>query len=215
MSAAKIYELRTYTLVPGKQAEYLALSGDLSRKIRGDDYGKLEGFWSTEFGTLNQLVHLWSYADMNERERLRAALSQNERWRTEYVPRIRPLLLAQETKILSAVLPVTPPADTGNVYELRWYRTHMGRAGEWLEHFKAIMPTREKYMRRVGLWQTQIGQLNEVVHMWVFRDLNDRADARAKLGQDPAWQAFLGASVPLLAHMQAIILNPAAHSPMK
>jgi NIPSNAP len=215
MSAPKIYELRTYTLVPGKQAEYLSLSGDLSRKIRGDDYGKLEGFWSTELGTLNQLVHLWSYADMNERERLRAALAQNERWRTEYVPKIRPLLIAQETKILSATLPVTPPTDTGNVYELRWYRTHMGRAGEWLEHFKAIMPTREKYMRRVGLWQTQIGQLNEVVHMWVFRDLNDRADARAKLGQDPAWQAFLGTSVPLLAHMQAIILNPAAHSPMK
>ena len=211
----KIFELRTYTLVPGKQAEYLSLSGDLSRKIRGDDYGKLEGFWSTEFGTLNQLVHLWSYADMNERERLRAALAQNERWRTEYVPKIRPLLIAQETKILAAALPVTPPTDTGNVYELRWYRTHMGRAGEWLEHFKAIMPTREKYMRRVGLWQTQIGQLNEVVHMWVFRDLNDRADARAKLGQDPAWQAFLGTSIPLLAHMQAIILNPAAHSPMK
>jgi len=210
-----IYELRTYTLVPGAQGKYLQLSGDLSRKIRGDNYGKLEGFWFTEFGTLNQLVHLWSYADLNERERLRTALAQNERWRTEYVPQIRPLLVAQENKILSAELPVIPPTDTGNVYELRWYRTQAGRAGEWLQHFKAIMPTREKYMRRVGLWQTQMGQLNEVVHMWVFRDLNDRADARAKLGQDPAWQDFLAKSVPLLAHMQAIILNPAAHSPMQ
>ena len=210
-----IYELRTYTLVPGKQGEYLKLSGDLSRKIRGDDYGKLEGFWSTEFGTLNQLVHLWSYADLNEREKLRAALGQNERWRKEYVPQIRPLLIAQENKILSAELPLTPPSDTGNVYELRWYRAYAGRAGEWLEHFKAIMPTRDKYTRRVGLWQTQAGQLNEVVHMWAYRDLNDRAAARAKLGQDPDWQAFLGKSVSLLANMQAIILNPAAHSPMK
>ena len=210
-----IYELRTYTLVPGKQGEYLKLSGDLSRKIRGDDYGKLEGFWSTEFGTLNQLVHLWSYADLNEREKLRTALGKNERWRTEYVPQIRPLLIAQENKILSAELPLTPPSDTGNVYELRWYRAHPGRLGEWLQHFKAIMPTRDKYTRRVGLWQTQAGQLNEVVHMWAYRDLNDRAAARAKLGQDPAWQEFLGKSVSLLAHMQAIILNPAAHSPMK
>ena len=210
-----IYELRTYTLVPGKQGEYLKLSGDLSRKIRGDDYGKLEGFWSTEFGTLNQLVHLWSYADLNEREKLRTALGKNERWRAEYVPQIRPLLISQENKILSAELPLTPPADTGNVYELRWYRTHAARAGEWLEHFKAVMPTREKYMRRVGLWQTQMGQLNEVVHLWVFHDLNDRAAARAKLGQDSAWQDFLAKSTPLLAHMQAIVLNPAAHSPMK
>jgi len=210
-----IHELRTYTLAPGKQAEYLKLSGDLSRKIRGDDYGKLEGFFSTEFGTLNQLVHLWSYADLNERERLRMALGRNERWIREYVPQIRPLLVTQENKILSEVLPLQPPADTGNIYELRWYRTHATRAGEWLELFKAIMPTREKYMRRVGLWQTQMGQLNEVVHLWVFRDLNERAEARAKLGLEPAWQEFLSKSTPLLAHMQAIILNPAPHSPMK
>ena len=32
---------------------------------------------------------------------------------------------------------------------------------------------------------------------------------------EAAWQDFLAKSVPLLAHMQAIILNPAAHSPMK
>jgi len=67
----------------------------------------------------------------------------------------------------------------------------------------------------VGLWQTQMGQLNEVVHLWVFRDLNERAEARAKLGLEPAWQEFLSKSTPLLAHMQAIILNPAPHSPMK
>ena len=210
-----IYELRTYTLVPGKQGEYLKLSGDLSRKIRGDDYGKLEGFWSTEFGTLNQLVHLWSYADLNERERLRTALGQNERWRKEYVPQIRPLLIAQENKILSAELPLTPPSDTGNVYELRWYRAHAGRAGEWLEHFKAIMPTRDKYTRRVGLWQTQAGQLNEVVHMWAYRDLNDRAAVRGKTLQDAEWQAFLGKATPLLVEMRSVALVPAPSSPMK
>ena len=210
-----IYELRTYTLVPGKQGEYLKLSGDLSRKIRGDDYGKLEGFWSTEFGTLNQLVHLWSYADLNEREKLRTALGQNERWRKEYVPQIRPLLISQENKILSAELPLTPPADTGNVYELRWYRAHVGKLGEWLALFKDILAFRDKFTRRVGVWQTEAGQLNEVVHMWVYRDLNDRAAARAKMAQEPEWQTFLGKSTPLLANMQAIVLNPAPFSPMR
>ena len=36
-----IYELRTYTLVPGKQAEYLKLNEEIGRRIRGDKYGKL------------------------------------------------------------------------------------------------------------------------------------------------------------------------------
>jgi hypothetical protein len=210
-----IYELRTYTLVPGTQGQYLKLAAEVGRKIRGDRYGLLEGFWSTEFGTLNQVVHLWRFADLNERERLRAELAKNEAWAKDYLSQTRPLVLAQENKILAAVVPVTPPSDTGNLYELRWYRTQAGKAPEWLGHFKAILPLREKYTRRVGLWQTEVGQLNEVVHLWVYRDLNERAAARAKLGQDPEWQAFVGKATPLLAHMQSVVLVPAPHSPMK
>lgn len=210
-----IYELRTYTLVPGTQAQYLRQSAEIGRRIRGDSYGKLMGFWYSEFGTLNQAVHLWQYPSLDERDRLRGELAKNPGWTQEYLPITRPLLLAQENKILSAVVPVTPPTDSGNVYELRWYRTLVGRTGEWASLFKDILPLREKYMRRVGFWTTEIAQLNEVVHMWVYRDLNERREARARLAQDPAWQAFLGKSGSLLAHMQAIVLYPAAHSPMQ
>lgn len=210
-----IYELRTYTLVPGKQAEYLKLVAEVSRPIRGDDYGKLEGFWSTEFGTLNQVVHLWSYADLNERERLRRELARNERWVKEYLPRSRPFMVAQENKILGPALPFKTPASTGNVYELRTYRTQPGRAGEWLEHFKQIMPTREKYSKIVGLWQTEVSQLNEVVHLWAYPDLNARIATRAKVVQDPEWQKFLGAATALLVGMRSIVLNPAPFSPLR
>jgi NIPSNAP len=210
-----IYELRTYTLVPGTQAQYLKLNAEVGRKIRGDKYGKLEGAWTTEFGTLNQYVHLWGYPDLNERDRLRGELAKHEEWTKGYGPQIRPFILAQENKILSAVLPLQPPADAGHLYELRWYRTQTGKAGEWLNHFKAIQPVREKYSRRVGLWQTEMGQLNEVMHMWAYGDLNERAATRAKLAQDPEWQAFLGKATPLLVNMQSVILTPTPVSPMR
>src|ERR1700704_3029962 len=113
-----IYELRTYTLLPGKQPDYLKLNAEVGRKIRGDKYGKLEGSWTTEFGTLNQYVHLWAYPDLVERERLRGELSKNDAGSKACARRIRPLLLAQENKILSAQLPLKPPADGGHVYEL-------------------------------------------------------------------------------------------------
>jgi hypothetical protein len=210
-----IHELRTYTLVPGKLPEYLKLSGDIGRKARGDKYGTLVGHWFTEFGTLNQVVHLWEYPDLNERERLRGELSRNEAWTGGYLPQIRGMLLAQENKILSAQLPVKPPAGDGHIYELRTYRTPVGKAGEWLGHFKAIMPVREKYSKNVGLWQTEMGQLNEVVHLWAYHDLNDRAAVRGKVMQDPEWQAFLGKATPLLLEMKSVVLNPSPHSPMK
>jgi hypothetical protein len=210
-----VYELRAYTLVPGTQGRYLKLAAEVGRKIRGDRYGKLEGFWTTEFGLLNQVVHLWSYADLNERDRLRAELGKNEEWTKSYLSQTRPMVLAQENKILAPQAPLKPPADDGHLYELRSYRCHPGQASEWLGHFKAILPVREKYSRNVGLWQSEIGQLNEVVHLWGYRDLNERAAVRAKVMQDPEWQAFLAKGYPLLAEMRSVILSPAPHSPMK
>jgi hypothetical protein len=210
-----IYELRTYTLFPGKQGEYLQLNEQVGRPIRGDRYGKLEGSWTTEFGLLNQYVHLWNYPSLDERERLRGELAKHEQWSKEYVPKIRPLIAAQENKILSPQLPFKPPAEPGHVYELRWYRAHTGKAGEWLSHFKAIMPVREKYSKNVGVWQTEAGQLNEVVHMWAYRDLNHRASVRAQVLQDPEWQVFIGKTAPLLLEMRSVVLNPAPSSPIK
>ena len=181
----------------------------------GDDYGKQEGFWYSEFGTLNQYVHLWSFADLNERERLRGELTRNEAWNKEYLPISRPMMLAQENKLLKPVVPMTPPADSGNIYELRWYRAQVGRLGEWLSLAKNVLPSREKYSRNVGYWQTEAGQLNEAVHMWVYKDLNERAAARARALGDPEWQAFLGKALPLLMTMQSVVLVPTAVSPMK
>jgi len=210
-----IYELRTYTLFPGKQGEYLKLNAEVGRKIRGDNYGRLAGSWTTEFGTLNQYVHLWEYPSLDERDRLRGELGKNDAWTTEYVPKIRVLMLAQENKILSPQLPLEPPAGSGHLYELRWYRSLPGRIGEWIRHIKDVMPTREKYSKIVGLWQTEMGQLNEAVHLWAYRDLNERAAVRAKALADPEWQAYIGRSAPLLLQQNAVVLIPAPSSPMK
>jgi hypothetical protein len=210
-----VHELRTYTLMPGKLNEYLKNSAEIGRKIRGDRYGTLEGFWFTEFGTLNQVVHLWSFPDLNERERLRAELARNEEWTKGYLPHTRAVLLAQSNKILSPVLPLKRPAGGGHVYELRWYRMQVGRLAEWLGHFREIMPVREKYSKNVGVFQTEAGTLNEAVHLWAYADLNQRAAVRAQVLQDPAWQAFLQKSTPCLAEMHSVILMPAPHSPMR
>jgi NIPSNAP len=71
---------RTYTLRQGTLADAVKAASTVSRDIRGDNYGKLEGYWQTEIGPLNQVMHLWSYQDLNQRTQLRAELSKNPRW---------------------------------------------------------------------------------------------------------------------------------------
>lgn len=211
-----IYELRTYTLKPGTIGEMVKAASTVSHDIRGNDYGKLEGYWSTEIGPLNQVMHLWSYRDFDERTRLRAELAKNPRWHKEYTPLIYPLLMRQDIRLLNAIREPVAPASTGNIYEFRNYRAKTGGAvTQWLNAFTAALPAREKYSKIVGLWQTEAGQPNEVSHIWAYPDLNARAEARANALKDPAWKEFLGKSGGLLEEMHSTIMLPAPHSPLK
>jgi hypothetical protein len=211
-----IYELRTYTVKPGALGDMVKAASTVSRDIRGNDYGKLEGYWSSEIGALNQVMHLWSYRDFEERARLRADLAKNPRWTSEYTPLIHPLLVRQEVRLLNAVRTPVAPATPGNIYEFRNYRAKTGGAvRKWIEAFTAVLPAREKYSKIVGLWQTEAGQPNEVCHIWAYPSLNARAEARANALKDPAWQEFLGKGPALLEEMHATIMLPAPHSPLK
>jgi hypothetical protein len=211
-----IYELRTYTIKPGSVGDMVKAAGTVARDIRKDDFGKLEGYWVTEIGPLNQVMHLWSYSDFDERARLRGELAKNPRWTGEYIPLIRPLMLRQDIRLLNAIKPPVAPATTGNIYEFRNYRAKpAGAAKQWLDAFTAALPAREIYSGIVGLWQTEAGQPNEVCHLWAYPDLNTRAEARANAMKDPVWQEFLGKGPPLLEEMHSTIMLPAPHSPLK
>ena len=211
-----IYELRTYTLRPGTIGDMVKAASTVSRDIRGDNYGKLEGYWSTEIGPLNQVMHLWSYSDLNERTRLRAELAKNARWTAEYTPLIRGLLMRQDIRLLNAIKPIVAPATTGNIYEYRYYRAKTGGAvRQWLDLFTSSLPHREKYSKIVGLFQTEAGQPNEVSHIWAYPDLNARTKARGDATKDPGWAEFLSKSGQHLEEMGSTIMLPAPHSPLK
>ena len=211
-----IYELRTYTVKPGTLGDIVKAASTVSRDVRGDNYGKLEGYWFTEIGPLNQVMHMWSYESYDERTRLRGELAKNPRWNGEYIPLIRPIVVRQDIRLLNAIRAPVAPASSGNIYELRNYRAKaVGPVRQWIEAFTAALPAREKYSKIVGLWQTEAGQPNEVCHIWAYPDLNARAEARANAMKDPVWQEFLGKGPPLLEEMHSAIMLPAPHSPLK
>jgi hypothetical protein len=211
-----IHELRTYHVRPGHLAEYVEKSGAIGRPIRGDRYGRLVGYWTTELGPLNQVVHLWEYADLAARAAARAGLAKDERWVKEYLPVSGPLLERQENMLLTPVdwYPVRPTSGMG-VYELRVYRAHPGKAPEWLGRLREVLPVREKYSAPVGIWLVEIGPLNTVAHLWGYRDANHRAEVRKAALGDPAWQAFVGTAGPLLQQMESKLLVPTPFSPLR
>jgi len=210
-----IFEMRTYSFLAADLAKYLKHAEEVGRRVRGNDYGVNCGYWTSEFGRLNQVWHLWRYESYAEREELRAKLSQNRDWTEKYLPVVKEWVRRMDIRIMNPHTDFSPPEDAGNVYEYRYYRCAVGTAGNWMEHFKKALPNREKFSKIVGLWQTEIGQPNEVSHLWVYPDLNSRADARAKLSQDEGWREFQNMGRPFLRELNNVLLQPTTFSPLK
>ena len=68
--------------------------------------------------------------------------------------------------------------------------THLHIQGRWpygwLKNFTEAYPTREKYSKLYGMWHTDIGPLNQVIHIWQYDSLQQRADIRAAAAKDPS-----------------------------
>jgi hypothetical protein len=75
-----IIDLRTYTMVPGRLKAFLTLYETEALPIQTRHLGTLIGFFTTEVGTLNQVVHLWAYESMGDRERRRNAMEADPEW---------------------------------------------------------------------------------------------------------------------------------------
>ena len=95
-----IVEMRTYTLHPGQSANYLRLYEAEGLATQTRILGKLVGYYSSETGDVNQVIHLWAYDDFAERQKRRAALWAEPVW-LAYVPKVGPLIVSQQSKILN------------------------------------------------------------------------------------------------------------------
>lgn len=99
-----IVEQRTYTLKPLRTRDFLALYERAALPLQKKYLGHLVGFFVSEIGPLNQVVHLWAFDSLAERERRRAAMEQDPGW-PAYLDAARELdvILEQETKLMRSV----------------------------------------------------------------------------------------------------------------
>ncbi len=94
-----IVEQRTYTLHPGKVPEYLRHYESEGMAIQTRILGRMVGYFTTEIGPLNQIIHMWGYDSFEERSKRRAQMAADPGWKA-YIAKIQPLIQTQETKIL-------------------------------------------------------------------------------------------------------------------
>ena len=95
----KYIEMRTYTLKAGTIPDYLKVYKELGMEAQREILGHNLGYFYTEIGTLNQVIHMWVYNSLEDREIRRSKLMEDKRWKA-MLPKLREFILTQETKIL-------------------------------------------------------------------------------------------------------------------
>src|SRR4051812_7157587 len=94
-----IVEERIYTIKIGKMTELLRLYEAEGYAVQTRILGRMVGFFTTECGPLNQLVHLWAYDSFEDRLERRRQLFADPGW-LAYIAKSQPLVERQENKIL-------------------------------------------------------------------------------------------------------------------
>lgn len=107
-----IVEARTYVLHPGQVARFMQLMAEGGIAIEKRHLGGLLGFYSTEFGSINKVLHMWAFVSHDDRTRRRQSLYADPQWQA-FVPTVLPLIRDMTNEILVPA-PFSPPIALAN-----------------------------------------------------------------------------------------------------
>jgi len=161
-----LYEVRTYTLRPGTVAEFEERFA--KRLPLREKHSKLGAFWHTEFGPLNQVIHVYPYDDLRQRTSVRAAMAQDTA--LAQLPGGGDLIAAQEAEIVNPAPFMRPLGSrdygTGNVYEMRTYTYAPGDIPEGAGGVGQGRSCSRGALPLAACWTSELGGLNKFVHTW-------------------------------------------------
>lgn len=205
-----IFEMRTYLLKPGtalKAEEAFGVAIEARTKL-----SRIAGFWRTEVGTLNQIIHIWPYADLAERDRIRAEAVRSGVW----PPKIADFVLDMESKILhpAPFSPAFEPGQHGGIYEFRTYTYGPGAIPKVIEAWAPRIKERTAVSPLMFAGFTDIGALNQWVHVWAYKSMGERERLRAQAMKPGQWPPPRHESV-VLHKQENCFAVPAPWSPAR
>jgi hypothetical protein len=91
------------------------------------------------------------------------------------------------------------------IYEFRTYTLKPRSLAEVEKRYGEAYEYRKKYSPLTAFWHTEIGPLNEIIHVWGYRDLAERARIRAEAVKDGVWPPK---TAEFIREMKSEIVNP-------
>ena len=96
------------------------------------------------------------------------------------------------------------------IVEMRTYTLRPGTIGAAEERFGKALPARLKFSKMAAFWHSEIGQLNQIIHLWPYEGLGHREQTRDAAAKAEGWPPNIR---EFIIDMKAEILIPAPFSP--
>ncbi|MGE0417998.1 MAG: NIPSNAP family protein [Acetobacteraceae bacterium] len=96
------------------------------------------------------------------------------------------------------------------IIEVRAYQLRPATLAEAEKRFAAALPVREKHSRLAAFWHTEIGPLNQIIHVWTYDSFEERARVRAAAAKEEGWPPPIREFV---VSQQSEVFVPAPFSP--
>lgn len=204
-----IYEVRTYQIAPGSLAEVEKRFGEAYEQRK--KYSQITGFLHTELGALNEIVHIWKYRDLAERDSIRAEAAKAGHWPPKISEFIR--TMRSEIVVPFPFVPAMPAGPVGPYFELRYYTLRSGKLPELRSAWESHIAERAKMSPVVLAGPVEFGVANAFLHIWAYKSLDQRMAIRAEAAKKGVWPP--PGSAERLFTQETKILMPASWSPLQ
>ena len=73
------------------------------------------------------------------------------------------------------------------IVEMRTYTLKPGTTAQFEERFGAALPVRAKVSPLAAFWHSEVGPLNQVIHVWPYETMDERTRLRAEATKLQGW----------------------------
>ncbi|MYC06917.1 MAG: NIPSNAP family protein [Chloroflexi bacterium] len=203
-----LYDIHTYDVKPRAVAE---LEGQVAEVLPTRlEISPLGGFWHTEVGPLNQIIHIWPYENMEHRTASRALMNARNVWGclgAEFLVNMQ-----SDIYLPAPFMRPLGEAEFGPIYEMRTYTYRSGDISKVIDAWGDAIEEREKYSPLVGAFYSDAGSMNRWTHIWAYESFEQRMQVREETRERGIWPPT-GAARPL--QQESKILLPAEFSPLQ
>ena len=94
-----IIEMRTYTIKPGELQNFIKIYDNEIREIHTKILGNQIGFFYTEVGNVNEVIHIYAYESFEDRQSRREILGNTTEFHS-YINKVKDIIVDMKNQLM-------------------------------------------------------------------------------------------------------------------